>query len=65
MAHGYADGILPQAFVIVNDKLYLNLTHGINNAWIRSGLNGIHSGDQKWPELAQRLVKQGDKYWAE
>jgi len=65
VAHGYADGINPQAFVIVNDKLYLNLTHGINHAWIRSGLKGIHDGDQKWPALARQLVERGDKYWAD
>lgn len=62
MAHGYADGINPKAFVIVNDKLYLNLTHGINRAWISTGMGGVRDGDNKWPALATRLAKKGG-YW--
>ena len=62
MAHGYADDIDPGAFVIVNDKLYLNLTRGINRAWIRSGQGGIKSGDKEWPEIVGILVKKSG-YW--
>ena len=62
MAHGYADDIDPDAFVIVNDKLYLNLTRGINRAWIRAGKRGIKSGDNEWPGIVGKLAKKGD-YW--
>tara|TARA_B100000315_G_scaffold258745_1_gene311956 strand:- start:7657 stop:7818 length:162 start_codon:yes stop_codon:yes gene_type:complete len=51
----------------VNDKLYLNLTHGINNAWIRTGQRGITSGDRYWPGIAEKLTpkdKDGKRpYW--
>jgi hypothetical protein len=46
----------------VNDKLYLNLTHGINRAWIRSGQGGINDGDREWPRIAGKLFRK-DGYW--
>jgi hypothetical protein len=53
--HGYADGINPEAYVIVNDKLYLNLTQGINNAWINVGKHGIVDADRYWPKLVRKM----------
>ena len=46
----------------MNDKLYLNLTHGINRAWINAGRRGIRSGDKEWPDIVGKLAKKGD-YW--
>ncbi len=48
----------------MNDKLYLNLTHGINNAWVRAGARGIRSGDKLWPGLVAKLGKK-DSYWGD
>jgi hypothetical protein len=39
----------------VNDKLYLNLTHGINDSWIRIGRRGIKAGDGYWPNIVKKL----------
>ncbi|MDP7100218.1 MAG: hypothetical protein QF394_09045 [Rhodospirillales bacterium] len=51
----------------MNDKLYLNLTHGINNAWINIGQRGIKSGDRYWPGIVKKLMpkdKDGKRpYW--
>jgi hypothetical protein len=46
----------------VNDKLYLNLTKGINDAWINIGQRGIKSGDKYWPNLVANMGKK-DSYW--
>ena len=46
----------------MNDKLYLNLTHGINRAWISAGKRGIRSGDKEWRDIVGKLAKKGD-YW--
>jgi len=51
----------------VNDKLYLNLTHGINSAWISSGARGIKSGDGYWPKIVKKLGPKDEDgkrpYW--
>ncbi len=57
MAHGYADGINPRAFAIVNGKLYLNLTRGINRSFLRSAAANITSGDKRWPRVRALLTK--------
>ncbi len=62
MAHGYADGIDPTAFAIVNGKLYLNLTHSIHAAWLRRAAGSIKSGDKVWASLGPRLA-QKKGYW--
>lgn len=64
MAHGYADGIIPEAFAIVNGKLYLNLTRGINNAFLARAGRSIAAGDKVWPGLRERLGKKRG-YWTD
>lgn len=48
----------------MNDKLYLNLTDGINNAFIRAAGRKIKAGDQAWASLSKKLNSEPkDAYW--
>lgn len=48
----------------MDDKLYLNLTNGINNAFIGAAGRKIKAGDQYWVGLSEKLNTQDkDAYW--
>ena len=48
----------------MNDKLYLNLTNGINNAFIRAAGRKIKAGDEAWVRLSEKLnTQEKDAYW--
>ena len=50
----------------MNDKLYLNLTNGINNAFIRSAKRSIKQGDGYWVSLREKIQQRPKgKYWAD
>jgi YHS domain-containing protein len=57
-AYGVAQGakpdIDPNAFAVVNGKLYLNLSPAIQKRWQQDVSGHIQAADAKWPELSAR-----------
>jgi YHS domain-containing protein len=45
----------PEAWSIVDGKLYLQYSKGAREAWEQDRADRIAAGDQKWPEVAARL----------
>lgn len=41
-------GVNPEAWTIVNDKLYLTFNHDIMNAWLQDKRNYIAKADRNW-----------------
>jgi YHS domain-containing protein len=48
----------PEAWSIVNGKLYLQYSKGGREAWEQDRANRIAAADQKWPETAARLESE-------
>jgi hypothetical protein len=48
----------PEAWSIVNGKLYLQYTKAGRDKWERDSANLIATADQKWPEIKVRLEKE-------
>ncbi len=51
VSEGYTASTIPQAWKIVDGKLYLNYSRRIQRKWERDIPGRIASGDAKWPEL--------------
>jgi YHS domain-containing protein len=45
----------PDAWAIVNGKLYLQYSKGASEDWEKDSANLIAAADQKWPEIKARL----------
>ena len=45
----------PEAWAIVDGKLYLQYSKDAREAWERDRANRVAAADQKWPEIAARL----------
>ena len=43
----------PEAWSIVNDKLYLNYDKDIQQTWVKDQANYIRKGDANWPGLVK------------
>ncbi len=54
VANGYKAKIEPDAFTIVNGKLYLNYDQSIQRRWRRDIPGHIRKGDRNWPEVAKK-----------
>ena len=54
VANGYKAKIEPDAFSIVNDKLYLNYDQSIQRRWLRDVPGYIKKGDRNWPEVSKK-----------
>ncbi len=54
VAGGYKAKIEPDAFTIVNGKLYLNYDQSIQRRWRRDIPGYIREGDRNWPEVAKK-----------
>jgi hypothetical protein len=48
----------PEAWSIVDGKLYLQYSKGGREAWERDRANRIAAADQKWPEIAARVESE-------
>jgi YHS domain-containing protein len=48
----------PEAWSIVNGKLYLQYSKGGREAWEQDRADRIAAADQKWPEIAARLESE-------
>lgn len=51
VANGALAPVDPQAFTVVDDKLYLNLSQSIRTQWSRDIPGNIARGDANWPAL--------------
>lgn len=54
VANGYKAKIEPDAFTIVNGKLYLNYDQSIQRRWRRDIPGYIKKGDRNWPEVLKK-----------
>ena len=53
VAHGTTAGIDPQAWTIVDGKLYLNLSPDVQREWQKDVPGYIAKADRNWPALLQ------------
>ena len=48
---GYTASTVPEAFTIVDGKLYLNYSLGVRSQWEADQANRIRLGDKNWPSV--------------
>jgi hypothetical protein len=51
VAQGYRVDIDPEAWRIVDDRLYLNYSHSVNRTWLSDVPGYIRQADQHWTRL--------------
>ena len=51
VGNGYKDGMHPDAFDIIEGKLYFNLTPSIHEGWLRNYEERIETANRNWPEI--------------
>lgn len=51
VGHNYTASTDPEAWKIVNGKLYLNYSKDVQRKWMAEEANLIKSGDANWPNL--------------
>lgn len=51
VSQGYIASIVPEAWKIVDGKLYLNFSLGVQQTWEQDIPGYIESADEKWPRL--------------
>lgn len=54
VAHGYKVKIEPEAFTIVDGRLYLNYDLKVQDDWRKDIPGFIRKADARWPELARK-----------
>ena len=52
VANGYTAAIDPEAFTVVDDKLYLNFSKSVRRRWERDIPGNISKADANWPGLS-------------
>ncbi len=58
MASGELVDINPQAWKIVNDKLYLNFSKSVQRKWEKDIEGYIKKADQYWPDILKSLLQK-------
>lgn len=58
-AKGKAFATSPQAWRIVDNKLYLNYDKNVQSRWTKDTNGHISSADKKWPKLKKNLQLRG------
>lgn len=53
VANGYTAKIDPEAYSVVDGKLYLNFSKSVRQRWSKDIPGHIASGDANWPKLSQ------------
>ena len=53
VAHGHKVDISPEAFSVVNGKLYLNYDRPVRFLWERDVPGNINKADQNWPGISR------------
>jgi YHS domain-containing protein len=59
VSQGYTAKIDPQAWSIVDGKLYLNYSKGVQSQWQQDVPGNIAKGDANWPGIRDELAKYG------
>ena len=54
VATGYKASIVPEAFTIVDGKLYLNYSKSVETTWRKDIPGYIRKGDANWPAVSQK-----------
>ncbi len=54
VAHGSAAKISPNAWKVVDDKLYLNYNKSIAKKWVKNQDDFIQRADDAWPEVLKK-----------
>lgn len=54
VSKGYTASIDPEAWSIVENKLYLNYSTGVRAEWLTERDANIAKGDRNWPALSRR-----------
>ena len=57
VAQGYTAGIDPEAWRVVDAKLYLNNSKSIQSRWAQDIPGNIAKGDANWPNIAAKLAE--------
>ena len=55
MSHGFVVDTVPEAFSVINDKLYLNYSLGVRENWLEDTKGYIEEADRQW---RKKLSKQ-------
>ena len=51
VGNGYKDGMHPEAFELLDGKLYFNLTPTIHKGWLRNYEDRIETAERNWPTI--------------
>lgn len=51
VSQGYTASTTPEAWSIVDDKLYLNFSTGVRRRWLRDTAGHIAAADANWPTV--------------
>jgi len=54
VSRGTTADIDPEAWSIVDGKLYLNLSRDIQNTWLKDRDNNIQKADANWPNIINK-----------
>ncbi|HJO73469.1 MAG: YHS domain-containing (seleno)protein [Rhodospirillales bacterium] len=57
VSQGYTAGIDPEAWCVVDGKLYLNYSKSIQKRWVQDIPGNIAKGDANWPKIAAKLAE--------
>lgn len=60
VSQGYTAPVDPEAFDIVNGKLYLNYSKSVQKKWREKRDDYIASADQNWPEIKAKEKKKAE-----
>lgn len=64
VSEGYLASIDPEAWRIVDGKLYLNYSPGVQRQWAQDVVGNIAQGDQNWPGVLNNdVVHESGKSW--
>jgi YHS domain-containing protein len=55
VSQGYTASTVPEAWKIVDDKLYLNYSKGVQSTWEEDIPGNIKMADSNWPGIAKEL----------
>jgi YHS domain-containing protein len=55
VSQGYTASTVPEAWKVVDDKLYLNYSKGVQTTWEQDILGNIKLADNNWPGIAKDL----------
>lgn len=54
VSRGYIAPTVPEAFSIVDDKLYLNFSLGVRKTWRKKMAKNIEKADKNWPDVLKK-----------